>query len=176
MLTVLALTVALALPAGAAVVCRKGNGAMFVRDACKKKETPVDLAQFGAVGPTGPTGADGAPGADATALWAVVRGDGTLVRGSHVTSSTKLELLAISGNAGPAAVGDGQYEVVFDRDVTGCAYVATLGLGVLEIVTVPHGGITVEPRVMKPNGVFLSTFDETATAADSGFHLAVFCP
>jgi hypothetical protein len=39
----------------APVICVKRSGAMVVRDpACKRRETPVDLAQFGAVGPAGP--------------------------------------------------------------------------------------------------------------------------
>jgi Collagen triple helix repeat (20 copies) len=33
-----------------------------VRTACKKKELPLDLAQFGAQGPSGPPGAPGLPG------------------------------------------------------------------------------------------------------------------
>ena len=37
--------------ASAAVLCQKRSGAVVVRDACKKKETPLDLSQFGAAGP-----------------------------------------------------------------------------------------------------------------------------
>ncbi len=51
-----ALVVAVVTTADAAVICQKKSGAMFVRDACKKKETRVDLATFGAVGPPGPPG------------------------------------------------------------------------------------------------------------------------
>jgi hypothetical protein len=41
----------------AAVICVKRSGVMVVRDpACKRKETPVDLAQLGAVGPKGDPG------------------------------------------------------------------------------------------------------------------------
>jgi hypothetical protein len=29
---------------------------------------------------------------------------------------------------------------------------------------------------MKPNGVFVSTYDAAAVDQDLGFHLAVFCP
>ncbi len=47
--------------AHADVVCRKKSGTLKVRsgDACKKRETPVDLAGFGAVGPVGPAGPAG---------------------------------------------------------------------------------------------------------------------
>jgi len=57
---------ALALVAGAAdaAVCVKKSGIVVVRDACKKKESPMDLAQFvGTQGPAGPNGATGSPGA-----------------------------------------------------------------------------------------------------------------
>ncbi len=47
----------------AAVLCqKKGSGFVLVRDACKKKEVPLDLAQFGAQGPAGVPGAPGADG------------------------------------------------------------------------------------------------------------------
>jgi hypothetical protein len=50
--------------AGAApVLCRKKSGAILVRDpACRKKEAPLDLAQFGAVGPQGDKGDTGEKG------------------------------------------------------------------------------------------------------------------
>jgi hypothetical protein len=60
---------ALALVAGAAdaAVCVKKSGIVVVRDACKKKESPMDLAQFvGAQGPSGANGATGNPGAPGT--------------------------------------------------------------------------------------------------------------
>lgn len=46
----------------AAVLCRKRSGVVVVRDACKRKETPLDPATFGVVGPAGPTGPAGPPG------------------------------------------------------------------------------------------------------------------
>ena len=50
-------------PARAAVLCQKKSGAVLVRDsACKKKETPVDLVQFGATGPQGQQGPKGDQG------------------------------------------------------------------------------------------------------------------
>jgi hypothetical protein len=57
-------------PAVAKVFCAKKSGVVAVRDTCKKKETQLDLANFGAVGPTGPAG---------TALaYAKVNPDGTV--------------------------------------------------------------------------------------------------
>lgn len=53
------------LAAGAnATMCIKKSGAVVIRDACRKKETPVSTADFAGVpGAPGQNGADGAPGA-----------------------------------------------------------------------------------------------------------------
>ena len=56
----------LALPAArtdAAVFCKKKNGVVVIREACKSKETAVNLASFGAVGPKGDKGDKGDDGA-----------------------------------------------------------------------------------------------------------------
>ena len=45
--------------AEAAVFCQKKSGAVFLRNACLKKETQFDLAAFGAVGPKGDKGDPG---------------------------------------------------------------------------------------------------------------------
>ncbi len=42
-----------------AVLHQKRSGVVVVRESCKKKETPLDLAQFGAVGPKGDKGDPG---------------------------------------------------------------------------------------------------------------------
>jgi hypothetical protein len=42
--------------------CEKKSGAVAIRSACKKKETQVDLASFGALGPKGDTGSKGDKG------------------------------------------------------------------------------------------------------------------
>jgi len=46
----------------ALVLCQKKSGAVFVRSACKKKETPLDPVALGLQGPPGNTGAKGDPG------------------------------------------------------------------------------------------------------------------
>jgi hypothetical protein len=48
--------------ADAAVLCTKRSGAVVIRDACKRREHPLDLAQFGASGPQGTPGTAGTPG------------------------------------------------------------------------------------------------------------------
>ena len=98
-------------------------------------------------------------------LFAVVGSDGTLFRGSGVASVT------------PDGVG--LYSVIFDRDVTGCAYMGAAGIpgsqsssgGAGYSIGIVHtaslGGV--------PAGVFVSTFDPGGTSAPKSFHLTVFC-
>jgi hypothetical protein len=107
----------------------------------------------GAAGQPGTPGAKGDKGEPATRLWAVINVSGTTGRGSGVTGSAK--------------VGTGQYEVVFNRDVTTCSYQATL--------SVTQGEVIAQPRSLVPNGVFVGTYSSAGAAADKAFHLAVFC-
>ncbi len=55
------LVVVLAATTGAQadVLCKRRNGTVVIRTACKKKEAAVDLGQFGVVGPQGPPGPPG---------------------------------------------------------------------------------------------------------------------
>src|SRR5262249_54555570 len=59
-IAIAASTFALLASSADAAVCVKKSGVVVMRDACKKKESPIDLAQL--VGAQGPAGADGAPG------------------------------------------------------------------------------------------------------------------
>ena len=94
-------------------------------------------------------------------LWAVVNADGTLARGRGAVSSASLGV-------------DGQYGVVFNRDVSSCAFAATLGDATSS--TGAEGVVTVAPRDGDVNAVFVQTFDVlTSVEADLPFHLAVFC-
>jgi hypothetical protein len=112
----------------------------------------------------GADGMDGIPGMDGTdapvtVLFAVVTSTGTLNRGFGATAATRMSA--------------GTYEVVFDRDVIGCSYVATVGnpdLGVTD------GTVDLAPRFMVPAGVFVQTRDLAGTLADRNFHLQVACP
>src|SRR5262245_20807699 len=56
---VVGLTWGFAPAAGAYVFCKTKKGAVKVRAACKSKETQLNLADFGALGPPGTDGADG---------------------------------------------------------------------------------------------------------------------
>jgi hypothetical protein len=92
--------------------------------------------------------------------FAVVGTGGALARGSHVTSSQELST--------------GQYEVIFDHDVTTCAFTATFGTTAFGNVGVP-GEITVVGRAGNPNGVFIRVMDPTGAFLADSFHLAVDC-
>ena len=78
------------------------------------------------------------PSAYATRLWAVVDETGALVRGAGAVSA--------------GVVGSGR-EVVFNRDVSGCAWSATI----VELAPVnpPSGEITLAPRMDNANAVFV---------------------
>jgi hypothetical protein len=96
-----------------------------------------------------------------TELFAVVNADGTLVRGLHAVSATKL--------------ATGTYEVVFSRDVTHGAFVACIGNSnpfPFEF----RGFIATAPRFANPNGILVITSAFDLSTADRGFHLTVLCP
>ncbi|MFK3983834.1 hypothetical protein ACI2K4_26070 [Micromonospora sp. NPDC050397] len=94
----------------------------------------------------------------AQTFFAVVNSNGTLARGYGAVSSTRLAV--------------GQYQVVFNHDLRGSAYVGTLGLAG-SVGGSPSGEIAVVGRNGVNNGVFVQTFSSAGVAADRGFHLAV---
>ncbi|MGC4805283.1 hypothetical protein [Micromonospora sp. DT233] len=91
--------------------------------------------------------------------FAVVNSDGTLARGHDVASATRY--------------GPGEYQVVFHRSLARGAYVATIG-GATDCCIPPAGEITVAPRLITPNAVFVQTYGSNGAPADRPFHLAVF--
>jgi hypothetical protein len=95
----------------------------------------------------------------ARAAWAHVNGDGTLARSSGGVTSASLGV-------------DGQYSVNFGRDVSNCAYVATIDYS----DSANEGEVSVSPRDGTVNAVFVQTFPfSPAMDADLPFYLAVFC-
>jgi hypothetical protein len=93
----------------------------------------------------------------------VVNRDGSLARGRGAVSAAQLGV-------------DGEYEVLFDRDVSGCTYVASGG----EATTFPPDDavvFTVAPREGNPNAVFVLEWDGILgiDSYSSGFHLVVVC-
>ena len=94
-------------------------------------------------------------------LWAVVDGDGRLARDEGARDADRLS--------------PGRYEVLFNRNVRNCAYVASIGLSGHEGVASP-GQISTAGRNGARNGVFVSTQNSSGGDASRSFHLAVFCP
>src|SRR5262245_14750294 len=91
--------------------------------------------------------------------WAHVNADGTLARSSGGVTSASLGV-------------DGQYSVNFGRDVSKCAYVATIDFG----DSANEGEVSVAPSDSNTNAVFVQTFlFSPAMDADMPFYLAVFC-
>jgi len=97
-------------------------------------------------------------------LSAVVAANGTFVSGAGVTS-VATELCA----------GDhpGCYQVIFNQDVSACAYIA--GLGESFTGTPPAGSIAVAPRASVPDGVWVQAWNAAGVDTNESFHLSVYC-
>jgi len=94
-------------------------------------------------------------------LFAVVASNGTLARGNAVSSSR---------------IGSGQFEVIFARDVSDCAFQANIG----DPGTTSYGGWTVgsASRLFgQPKGVAVTIrLTSNLGLSDAPFHLTVTCP
>lgn len=88
--------------------------------------------------------------------WAIVLANGTLVRGVNATSASNLG-------------SPGNYEVVFNRNVSQCAYQATVTQSTV------GAEIGAEPRSTNANAVFVTTWSSTGAPANMPFHLFVIC-
>jgi hypothetical protein len=141
------------------------NNAVNTRKVANRSLRAIDFARgqiprgpAGPAGAAGPAGPAGPAGAAATALWAVVDSTGTLIRNKGVASAQKL--------------ADGDYQVVFNQDVTACSYQATLGGPTTGLAI---GEISAAHRVAVAAGIRVVTFNSTGVLADRPFYLAVFC-
>ena len=92
--------------------------------------------------------------------YAVVNAGGQRVRERGTTSS--------------ARANDGRYQVVFDRDVRGCGYYATVG-GPTATPPPDNGQITVSGLGSSVNGVDIRTTGANGGPANRAFHLLVLC-
>lgn len=118
---------------------------------------PASIGAVGLPGPKGDGGPKGDKGDSATALWASVDDNGVLVRNKGAVSSRKL--------------ATGMYQVIFNQNVTGCIYQATLGgpTGTLWL-----GDVTAAQLDNVPAGVTVLTLLQDRVE-DRAFFLAVFC-
>jgi hypothetical protein len=97
--------------------------------------------------------------ADGVTRHAVISNVGATVRSRGTTSSSQ--------------TGTGDYQVIFDRDVRGCVYSATLGD---ESAAGPgNGQISVTSVATNVNGVRVRTRDSAGELANRSFHLIVSC-
>jgi hypothetical protein len=120
----------------------------------------------GAPGPAGPMGDKGEPGNDgppATKLWIVADSLGNIEASSGVTT------------AGPVKEepSNGSYVVPFDRDISRCARVATLGGA--EVGSAAEEGF-IKTDLPTATTIRVKTIDEGGIALENNeFSLAVFC-
>jgi hypothetical protein len=129
-----------------------GTLSLFALSACRDTSDSI-------VAPTPDATLDQQSDVGASALphrWAVVDQNGTLTRGSAVSSVTKL--------------GIGQYEVTFTSDVSQCAYIATTQNAYSQAL-----GIFTAGGHLSANGVFVETKNQGGGLTDGPFHLAVTC-
>jgi hypothetical protein len=91
----------------------------------------------------------------------------------HAVVSTTGATVRSRGTTSSARLGPGVYEVIFDRDVRACVYVATLGD---ESAAGPgNGQISVTSAATNVNGVRVRTRNSQGADDDRAFHLVVSC-
>ena len=95
------------------------------------------------------------------AAW-INAGDGSIVRSLHAISSSHFP-------------GNGSYTVEFDRDVTPCFAVGSVGLPGTSGGSAP-GFLTTVGEHTHPEGLFIQTFDKTGAVSDLSFAVTVTCP
>lgn len=97
-----------------------------------------------------------------TARWAVVTADGLLARGRGL------------GPNPVARTGEGRYQVIFDADVRGCAYTATVGDA--SAAGPPQGAeISTSSLGSNVNAVTVRTEQSAGNPIDRPFHLVLSC-
>ena len=102
----------------------------------------------------------GALVAHGSARFAVVNAGGQGVRGR--------------GTSSVARTAEGRYQVIFDADVRGCGYYATIG-GPTAAAPPDNGQITVSGLASNVNGVDIRTTGANGNDANKPFHLVVLC-
>lgn len=96
---------------------------------------------------------------DSAGLWAVVEANATLSRGSNVVSVAATPVFG--------------YGVVFNRNVSQCAFVATVGNSGAGNPSSRFAAVA--SLSSDPNGVFVRVFDDTGADVNHAFHLIVQC-
>ena len=78
------------------------------------------------------------------------------------------------GTTSSARTAEGRYQVIFNRDVRGCGYYATIG-GPTAAAPPDNGQITVSALASNVNGVDIRTENSNGTETNKPFHLLVLC-
>ena len=98
--------------------------------------------------------------AHGSARFSVVNAGGQQVRGRGATSV--------------ARTAEGRYQAIFDADIRGCGYYATIG-GPTAAAPPDNGQITVSQLASNVNGVAIRTTGANGNDANKPFHLVVLC-
>ncbi|MFN2616379.1 MAG: hypothetical protein ABR581_04555 [Thermoleophilaceae bacterium] len=99
------------------------------------------------------------PRADGVNRYAVVSSAGIVARSRGLSSAVRTSA--------------GHYQAIFNRDVRGCAYVATLGS--VGATGPTNGEVSVASLASNVNGVSVRTANSNGTATNRSFHLIVNC-
>jgi hypothetical protein len=78
-----------------------------------------------------------------------------------------------AGTTSAGRLATGVYEVVFNQNVTNCAFVGSVGGAAEETGT--SGALTTTRRAGNPNAVRVETRNLAGALADRAFHLLVVC-
>jgi len=116
----------------------------------------------GAKGATGQKGSTGSAGAPASQHWAVVAGDGTLIRGKGLIASSPV-----------VRTGAGIYTVAFlSQNANSCAWAASIANS---STSVPTASYLVLSQGAFTNVVDVNTYHSGGTPEDQPFMLSIFC-
>jgi hypothetical protein len=153
----LLLVLAVTSTADAAVLCVRRSGAVTVRDACRKKETPLEQLGVSVQGPVGPQGPAGAPGAPGVSVFAATIPSGTTVTGVWAVPGG-------DGNAGvsfpvPAPSAPGDSDVNFAADASAVTQDDDAACtGTFASPTAPAGRVCLYPDAIGPGVSFLAGY------------------
>jgi hypothetical protein len=100
--------------------------------------------------------------------WAVI--DGTTVPATPTVARSNPSGVTVT------LVSTGVYEVAFAKDVSACAYTASIGSAGVTAPTQGQISVSGDEDADSPNDVFVHTFDVTGLVpTDNSFHLYVSC-
>jgi len=164
---VVALIMSLGGSAYALVITGKSirNGSVTAKDIRNRSLTGTDVRRDkiggGSVKESSLATVPSALTAHGGARYAVVNGNGQLSRGRDISSV--------------ARTGNGRYQVIFNADIRGCAYFATVG-DTSAAGPPQNSQVSVASLASNVNGVAIRTENgNTGAEADRPFHLIVMC-